>query len=231
MNPAPVHGEPAVVATVTRKEDVEALLALPDPVAGFDWLELRLDDLREHLDAVETLAGRIGRRRTLVTARHPDEGGAGSLDEADRLSLLERFLPWAGWIDVELRTLRASEAARELVARAQERGVRVLGSFHDFQGMPGYEVLGRSIAEGLEFGLDAVKLAVRMERLADLFALAAMVESSPIPVSAMGMGPMGKLSRLVLAKAGSILNYGYFRTPNAPGQWPAGELRRLLDEL
>jgi 3-dehydroquinate dehydratase-1 len=35
----------------------------------------------------------------------------------------------------------------------------------------------------------------------------------------------------VLARAGSILNYGYLQTPNAPGQWPARELQRLLAEI
>jgi 3-dehydroquinate dehydratase-1 len=222
---------PAVVATVTRREDLDLLLDDPGAAQGFEWLELRLDDLREHLDQAASVAARLGPGRVLVTARHPEEGGCGALEEDDRLAMLDRFLPWCGWMDLELRTLRASAAARALAARAREQGVRVLGSFHDFQGMPADGVLGRSIAEGLEFGLDAVKLAVRMERLADLFVVAAMVESSPVAVSAMGMGPLGKLSRLVLAKAGSILNYGYLRSPNAPGQWPASELRRLLDEV
>jgi 3-dehydroquinate dehydratase-1 len=45
------------------------------------------------------------------------------------------------------------------------------------------------------------------------------------------MGPLGKLSRLVLAKAGSCLNYGYLNTPNAPGQWPAARLKTLLEEI
>jgi 3-dehydroquinate dehydratase-1 len=47
----------------------------------------------------------------------------------------------------------------------------------------------------------------------------------------MGMGPLGKLSRLTLATAGSCLNYGYLQHPNAPGQWPAKELMRLYGEL
>ena len=44
----------------------------------------------------------------------------------------------------------------------------------------------------------------------------------------MGMGKFGKASRLALAKAGSVLNYGYLDCPNAPGQWEATELKRLL---
>jgi len=216
-----------VVATVTRPEDLEYLRSTPTIADEIDWFEFRLDDLREHLDEAEALA--VGLKgRLLITARHPAEGGKGDLDEATRFAMLERFLPFAAWMDLELRTV---PGAGELIAKAQAAGVKVVGSFHDFEAMPLDAVLGKSIAAAMEHGLDAVKLAVRMERIADVFVLAAMVESSPIPVSAMGMGPVGKLSRLVLAKAGSILNYGYLLEPNAPGQWEARELKRLIGQI
>ena len=47
----------------------------------------------------------------------------------------------------------------------------------------------------------------------------------------MGMGPWGRVSRLVLAKCGSLLNYGYIGESNAPGQWPAARLKEMLSEL
>ena len=70
--------------------------------------------------------------------------------------------------------------------------------------------------------------------MSDLFDLAELVSyhrSEGRLISAMGMGPLGKLSRLVLAKAGSCLNYGYLKTPNAPGQWSAEDLTRLISDL
>jgi 3-dehydroquinate dehydratase-1 len=47
----------------------------------------------------------------------------------------------------------------------------------------------------------------------------------------MGMGPLGKVSRLVLAAAGSRLNYGYLDKPQVKGQWPALELVRRIGEV
>lgn len=216
-----------VVATVTTPEDLAFLRSNPRTVDEIDWLEFRLDDLRDHLDEAEAVAARF-RGRLLITARHPSEGGKGDLSEGERFAMLRRFLPLAGWMDLELRTVPGASA---LITEAQAAGIKVVGSFHDFQAMPPDAELGRSIAAAMDHGLSAAKIAVRMERLSDLFVLAAMVETSPIPVSAMGMGPMGKLSRLVLARAGSILNYGYLQTPNAPGQWPARDLRRLIGEI
>jgi 3-dehydroquinate dehydratase-1 len=45
------------------------------------------------------------------------------------------------------------------------------------------------------------------------------------------MGPLGRISRLVLAAAGSRLNYGYLDRPQVPGQWPAAELARRIGEV
>jgi 3-dehydroquinate dehydratase len=47
----------------------------------------------------------------------------------------------------------------------------------------------------------------------------------------MGMGVFGKLSRLVLGRAGSVLNYGYLDTVQVLGQWPAALLKQRLLEL
>jgi 3-dehydroquinate dehydratase len=47
----------------------------------------------------------------------------------------------------------------------------------------------------------------------------------------MGMGAYGKVSRLVLAQAGSCLNYGYLGTANASGQWPVSVLKARIAEL
>ena len=51
------------------------------------------------------------------------------------------------------------------------------------------------------------------------------------PRSVMGMGKFGQVSRLSLALAGSVLNYGYLDQPNAPGQWEARELKALFVRL
>ena len=89
------------------------------------------------------------------------------------------------------------------------------------------------VASAYQQGADIAKLAVVIEtheQLNDLVELVVATQDSGRSISAMGMGPLGKLSRLVLASAGSCLNYGYLNEPNAPGQWSAVELRRLIDE-
>ena len=41
----------------------------------------------------------------------------------------------------------------------------------------------------------------------------------------------GKISRLALAQAGSVLNYGYLGELQVPGQWAVGTLRERLREI
>jgi 3-dehydroquinate dehydratase len=54
--------------------------------------------------------------------------------------------------------------------------------------------------------------------------------SQPL-LSVMAMGAFGKISRLLFAKTGSVLNYGFLDQSNASGQWPAKLLKKRLAEL
>lgn len=196
--------------------------------AACDLIELRLDTLQlAEADLRAALAGNA--TPVLLTARHPAEGGQGQADAAGRMALIEPLLDLASLIDVELRS---AQEMRPLVQKAQGRGVRVVGSFHDFQATPGDEVLQGAIRFAQPAGLDAVKIATFLNSTDDLVRLI-RVASAPqrLRLSCMGMGPLGRVSRLVLAKCGSLLNYGYLGEANAPGQWPAARLKAILADL
>lgn len=193
-----------------------------------DVIELRLDTLKTPATDIRTaLAGNA--TPVLLTARHPAEGGQGTEAAAGRIALLEPLLDLATLVDIELRS---AMDMRPLVQKAQGMGVRVIGSFHDFQATPGEEVLRGAINFAQPAGLDAVKLATFLNKSEDLNRLITLTsEVHRLRLSSMGMGPLGRVSRLVLAKCGSLLNYGYLGEANAPGQWPAARLKELLAEL
>src|SRR5437667_5590608 len=108
-----------------------------------DLFELRLDHLCGMLDPLErkvsVLSGRRGDTRrgepapVIVTARDPREGGANHLSFQQRLDLLLRFLPYAKYLDVELRSTRGFKS---LLERARKQHVRRILSFHDFKSTP-----------------------------------------------------------------------------------------------
>jgi 3-dehydroquinate dehydratase-1 len=227
MSPDTLRTHPHVVAPVCSREDLDFLHARTELPA--DLLEFRLDDLSEIQDDAFAAARKCA-QPLLITARRSEEGSRATLDHQARLGLYERFLPCAALVDTEIISLRET-AFSDFPKMVQAAGALLVGSYHDFSGFPGMPKIERMIADAYALGANVAKVAVVMEHLSDLCSLAALVEREHRAgrlISAMGMGPLGKLSRLVLAKAGSSLNYGYLRVANAQGQWSAEELRGLL---
>lgn len=101
-------------------------------------------------------------------------------------------------------------------------------SFHDFAKTPNLPALRKIVRSAVASGADTVKIATYLRGPADLAVLLQLQATTKAPLATMGMGPLGRVSRLVLAAAGSRLNYGYLDRPQVPGQWPAVELRDLL---
>jgi len=226
-----LSSRPLVVGVVAEAAALDSFVSLT-PIARSvccDAVELRLDTLRiDTSDLLQRLAGID--TPILITARHPAEGGEGPADAVGRLALLEPFLQRAALCDVELRSL---PEMRPWVERAQRAGVGIVGSFHDFQHTPSDEVLEGAVSLAEAAGVDTVKIATFLNEPADLTRLIRFVSAQRrLRVSAMGMGPLGRVSRLVLAKCGSLLNYGYLGAEgNVSGQWSASRLKALLEEL
>ena len=221
---------PRVVATVTQAEDLAFLAS--NPSVPCDLLEYRLDNLLAfEAEAAATLASHSS--PALLTVRHPDEGGAADLPDEVRLAIYRRHLAAATLVDTEVNSL-ASPAFAGFTDEVHSSGALLIGSFHNFTAFPGRDLLADKLTEAFSLGADVAKVAVVISEMRDLFSLVDLVayhRERGRFVSAMGMGTLGKLSRLVLAKAGSCLNYGYLQTPNAPGQWSAADLKKLIAEI
>ncbi|HRJ72071.1 MAG TPA: type I 3-dehydroquinate dehydratase [Terrimicrobiaceae bacterium] len=191
--------------------------------------KLRADAVEIRVDALPRppSSGEIARVAlpAILTVRRFDEGGALALDDAVREALYLELLPAAAAVDLELRSLRSLKRVAE-AARAQRRLVVV--SHHDFQATPTLARLRAIAARARGGGADVVKIATRTESAGDVARLLALLDEADGPLAVMGMGPLGRASRLVFAKAGSALNYGWLDRPQVPGQWGAVEFGELL---
>lgn len=226
MNPKKNPPSPAdlVVATAHTARGLRQARNLQRGDLGF--VEVRLDAPElSRARLAETLPGI--RPRLLLTARHPAEGGAQRLPVAARRSLLVEFLSQADAVDVELRSA-ASMAS--LLEEAHRRRIQRVISFHDFRRTPRLPRLREVVRRATARGADVVKIATLLRGPGDLAVLLLLQSTAKVPLATMGMGPLGKVSRLVLAAAGSRLNYGYLDKAQVSGQWPALELVRHLGE-
>jgi 3-dehydroquinate dehydratase-1 len=118
------------------------------------------------------------------------------------------------------------------MAAARASGVRVVVSDHHFRATPPMARLLERQRDAFRAGADIFKIATRTPTARELARLLDFItRPAAKPRAVMGMGAMGKISRLALAQAGSVLNYGYLDTPNAPGQWEARELKQMLGRM
>jgi 3-dehydroquinate dehydratase-1 len=145
------------------------------------------------------------------------------------MAMLEPLLDLATLVDIEVAN--APEMS-PIMHKARQRGVLLVGSFHDFTSTPSAQTLQAVACRAGEQGFDILKVATTLRDARDLAQLISFCGSlGDLPRSIMGMGELGRVSRLALAKVGSLLNYGYLGQANAPGQWPAARLKELLNAL
>ena len=214
---------PQVVGVITSAAELRIAQRLERPP---DLFEVRLDWLLQE----EQLEQSIRRLRApaIITARHPAEGGRHRLPDSARRELLLRFLPLARYVDIELRSARGLRAVLE---KARRIGVSTIISLHDVDTTPTLGSLRAKASRAARLRPAVFKVATRtdvvpqLSRLVEFFSLAA----KNMTVAAMGIGQLGGVSRLLLARCGSALIYTSLMAPRVDGQLTLEEFRAMTD--
>jgi len=211
---------PRLVAVIMSRADLDSAIRLRKPP---DLFELRLDQLAGDLDAVENKVSKL-RTPLIVTARHPQEGGANKLSTRHRRDLLFRFLHRARYVDVELRS---ASALRSILKLAGTRNVRRIISYHNLKSTPYSGTLQTKARAAKSWGADIFKVATRTDTPAQLARLLYFMtnEDVDLAISIMGIGKLGALSRVFLAHCGSALVYASLGENNIEGQMSLEQLR------
>lgn len=216
------HPRPRLVGVVASSAALVRATRLRRPP---DLFELRLDALRDSLSELEQAIPRL-RAPLILTARHPAEGGQGSLGAARRRELFERFLEHAAFIDLELRSVRHFST---LLCKMRHGEVGLLLSIHQLREAPLPRELLRLTNSATAYQPTIFKIAVRtdtpeqLDRLINFFCEA---RSFSFPIAAMGIGKLGRQARRQFLHLGSALAYGSIGDPIAEGQPTLTQLRR-----
>jgi 3-dehydroquinate dehydratase-1 len=214
---------PRIVGVIASRADLDRAMQMRRPP---DLFEVRLDCL-VHL--VEQLENKLSRLRAplIITARHPREGGANKLSLRQRRMLLTRFLPHARYVDVELRSAFALDS---LLRLAERENVRRIISFHNFKSTPSLQILRAKARAAERHAAHIFKVATRTDTPVEVARVLSLLTNKNVdlPISAMGMGKLGAISRVLLARAGSALVYGSItRETDIEGQLSLEQLRML----
>lgn len=214
---------PQIAGVIFSRADFQRAVRMRNPP---DLFELRLDALAGSIDAVRDGIEKL-RAPLIITARHPREGGANDLSAGERGKLLLAFLTHATYIDIEMRSARAFGA---VLQAAQARKIKLIVSFHDFRGTPDASRLDEMARAAQSLGPAMVKIATRTDTRAQMERLLRFFERhcARTRIAVMGIGKLGRISRLEFARRGCALNYAHLGTPQAAGQLSIAELRAAL---
>jgi 3-dehydroquinate dehydratase-1 len=212
-----------IVAVIFSRADLRCAVRMRNPP---DFFELRLDAAVRRIREVQDTLDRL-RAPLIITARHPAEGGLNELAAPERRELLRQFLPHAACVDIELR---AAGPLRAVLEEARARNVRTIISYHNFDDTPAAARLDEIARAIQSLGADFLKIATRTDTPDQLARLNAFFgrHQGETKISAMGIGRLGRISRLEFFRRGSALNYAHLGTPQTAGQLSVAQLRRAL---
>jgi 3-dehydroquinate dehydratase I len=205
---SPATKRSRVVGVIASRADLDRAVRMREPP---DLFELRLDRLGGVIDQLERKISRL-RAPLIITARHPQEGGANQLSARQRRDLLTRFLNDADYVDIELRS---AYALRALLVSAKERKAQRIISFHNFKSTPPQRILVAKARAAQAEGANIFKVATRTDTPVQLARLLNFITNKGVnlPVAAMGIGKLGAISRVLLTRAGSVLVYASLAAP------------------
>lgn len=202
-----------------------------------DLLEWRLDLFLQRHSLAATHEALLNltaspRHPVVVTNRPIREGGAFQDPEGRRLKLLHQAIAaGADWVDLE------GWVDQPTVQEFRGQPARLLLSHHDFSATPDRRTLLR-LAEAMAAGRpDAIKIVTTAQAPEDNLRVLELIpfgrDHLGVAVIAFCMGPLGRWSRLIGLLLGSPWTYVQLPelAPAAPGQWTAGAMRRLLEEM
>ena len=214
---------PRIVGVIASRADLDQAVRMRRPP---DLFELRLDRLIGIADRLANVLPKL-HAPLIITARHPREGGARELSPRQRDGLLNRFLNDADYLDVELRSV---PALRRLLASTKRKKVRRIISFHDFKSTPSARLLAAKARKAKALRANIFKVATRTDTPMELGRLVDFMTNSGVdlPLAVMGIGRLGAISRVLLARTGSALIYASIGAESdIEGQLSLEQLRAL----
>ena len=245
INGRPLAGGrlPAVCAPLVART-LELLLAEAAAVAAKkpDLLEWRvdffdaIDDTQAVVEAARLIKQAAGGIPVLFTRRSMREGGEKIALAESEVIAMYRTVCASGHIDmIDYEMSNEVSDVREVRDFSRAAGVKLILSFHDFQGTPTSEFIRGKFEQGEQLGADVAKVAVMPRHMQDvLVLLGATLQASEqltIPVVSMSMGGMGSVTRLCGWTFGSAMSFAVGQSSSAPGQMPIEDMNAALAVL
>jgi len=194
-----------------------------EAVKKFPFAELRLENLQPSDEEVARL---FSVKKKLIATMRP-----GSYPESERRRILMSAVnAGASFVDIEFESDPAFK--RNIVRLAREKGAEVIVSYHNHELTPPASELREILSRCFKSGADIAKIACYTQSLRDSARILGLLDS-PESVIAVGMGPAGRLTRIMAPLLGSPFAYASAEAgrETADGQLDFKKLAMLMREL
>lgn len=192
-------------------------------IAGAQMAEIRIEKSGLSVDEVKTL---FALQANLVATCRP----VGITKQQRKELLMAAIEGGAQWIDLEIES--DFDYCSSLLAFAREKGCKVIISYHNYDYTPDSFLLCKVVNEARKKQADLVKIATQVNTRADNARLFCLYNQG-IPVLAIGMGPLGKITRIAALELGAPFTFVSMDAQNetAPGQLHEEQMRLILNSF
>ena len=238
------EGKPKICVLVMGKNKEEVLKEAKKAVGSVaDLIEWRADRFTErefdedfHNEILSEMREIVGDMPIIYTFRTLLEGGKEIENEKYKDIILS--VANAGitdLIDVEIFSFKLK--ARDIIDEIHSfTDVKVIGSYHDFEGTPDTAELVYRLSVIDNCNADILKIATMPHKKKDVMrimtaTILTYTRPNPKPIISIAMGSMGRVTRLLGEFTGSSITFASIGNESAPGQMEINEVREILDRL
>lgn len=216
-----------ICLVVTGKTLDEFLNNLVAAERESDLVEMRADYISGLKSTDIDIIRQKSTKPSIFTCRKQEEGGKYNGTEKSRLDIIRHAIDLGfDYIDVEYSTLKN--------LKIDKKNSKLIASFHDFEKTPPYWELTRLVFDMKQTNADIIKIATMVTKEYDLQVLYRILLSKKPSENQIiiGMGQLGKQSRILGPLLGSYLTYAATDTSaTAPGQININAMKTIYSLL
>ncbi|MEI7579428.1 MAG: type I 3-dehydroquinate dehydratase [bacterium] len=214
-----------ICTVVTGSTLREFLINLKYATESSDLVELRVDYLENLTKADLKIIKQQLDTKAILTCRHQSQGG--KFNGSPKLQ--NEMLQEANDLGFEFLDIDLQIAAKILIKNKKSQ---LIISYHNFLETPSTVELQEILEQMSELRADVKKLAVQINSHLDLQNVYRILlnKAKTEKIIVIGMGEMGKISRITAPLLGSYLTFGSLNAglASAPGQMTSGELENVF---
>jgi len=189
-------------------------------VNQFELAEIRMDLTSLSDSDIQLL---FSQPTALIATFRPEK-----IPEAQRARKLQLAIEsGASYVDIEIENDEPFN--NKIIASAKKHNCKIIISYHNFNATPTSEELNQIINQAFKQGADIAKIACMVNDKADNVRLLSLYDNKK-PVVALGMGELGKITRIASLYLGAPFTMVSANTSRstAPGQIDYKTLKELM---